>query len=381
MNATPLPFLPVSTRRLFALAGGLIVGTLYGEAIATDFPAVFQPNAAPAPSSVAVTISAPLVGESSDSSSLSGTAILAVGEPTDPFGFGQLVDVELVLDDGMDFSLLGGAVTVRADPGATRVRMIDPGPAGDVTNGQFDQLDNIFQFEGEIFLSTEEGPFDLSGVAPLVADLNGIQLQNQGNQLVANLTIDLDFTTAIAVPVLGQIPLTINIKGNLAAIALMALAGDFNGDGQLDAQDIDLLHAAIRTQSPDPQFDLNDDGQLNDKDSSVLVHDLLLTSYGDTNLDGVFESSDLVSVLQMGQYEDAIVGNSGWEQGDWSGDGDFDSGDLVLSMTDGCYESCVGPRMAVASVPEPATAILGSMAALLLGAVLRRPTSLAHLPG
>ena len=167
----------------------------------------------------------------------------------------------------MDFSLLGGAVTARAEPGATRVRMIESGAAGDVTNGQFDQLENIFQFEGEIFLSTEEGPYDLSSVAPLQADLLGIRLENRGNQLVATLSVDLQFTAAIAVPVLGQIPLTIQIQGNLEAIAALMPSGDFDGNGVLDASDIDALHAAIRQQDMDPRFDLNGDGQLNSDDS------------------------------------------------------------------------------------------------------------------
>jgi hypothetical protein len=58
---------------------------------------------------------------------------------------------------------------------------------------------------------------------------------------------------------------------------------------------------------------------------------------GDANHDAVFNSSDLVQVLQAGEYEDDIAGNSTWEEGDWNGDGDFDSRDLVLAFQLGDY--------------------------------------------
>ncbi|MEZ6120531.1 MAG: hypothetical protein R3C28_28695 [Pirellulaceae bacterium] len=60
---------------------------------------------------------------------------------------------------------------------------------------------------------------------------------------------------------------------------------------------------------------------------------------GDTNRDGVFDSSDLVLVFQFGHYEDTIVGNSSWEHGDWNGDGEFDSSDLVLAFNQGSYQA------------------------------------------
>ncbi len=64
---------------------------------------------------------------------------------------------------------------------------------------------------------------------------------------------------------------------------------------------------------------------------------------GDVTDDGVFDSSDLVTVFQAGEYEDGIAGNSGFEDGDWNGDGDFDSGDLVFAFQGGHYEGAVIP--------------------------------------
>ena len=58
---------------------------------------------------------------------------------------------------------------------------------------------------------------------------------------------------------------------------------------------------------------------------------------GDANLDGGFDSSDLVAVFQTGEYEDGIAGNSVWADGDWNGDGEFDSSDIVTAFQAGRY--------------------------------------------
>jgi hypothetical protein len=126
--------------------------------------------------------------------------------------------------------------------------------------------------------------------------------------------------------------------------------GDFNGNGVLDAEDIDLLSAEVRSGTNNETFDLNSDEQISDVDRTLWVERLKSTYFGDSNLDGQFDSRDLVAVFQAAKYEDAIDGNSGWATGDWNGDGDFSSRDLVLTFEFGGYEQ--GPRV-VTAVPEP----------------------------
>ena len=58
---------------------------------------------------------------------------------------------------------------------------------------------------------------------------------------------------------------------------------------------------------------------------------------GDSNNDGVFNSSDLVLVFQAGKYEDGIDNNAIFAEGDWNEDGDFDSSDLVFAFQEGNY--------------------------------------------
>jgi hypothetical protein len=144
---------------------------------------------------------------------------------------------------------------------------------------------------------------------------------------------------------------------NLSATPLTltggGLLGDFNNDGILDAVDINLLSAKVRDMTNDPAYDVNGDALVNGDDREVWVNDLKRTWFGDAELNGEFSSSDFVLVFGRGHYEDGIDGNSQWEDGDWDGDGDFGSGDFVTAFSAGGYE--LGPRAAVAAVPEPST--------------------------
>jgi hypothetical protein len=150
-------------------------------------------------------------------------------------------------------------------------------------------------------------------------------------------------------------------------------AGDFDGNDVLELSDVDLLMAWIRGTSPfwwlDGMFDLNRDGRVSGDDLHVWVKDLRQTWFGDANLDGEFNSSDLVTVFAAGEYEDAFAGNSTWEEGDWNADGDFTSGDLIVAFQDGGYE--LGPRQPIAAVPEPSGVLLAALAVIVVSFVSR----------
>jgi len=113
---------------------------------------------------------------------------------------------------------------------------------------------------------------------------------------------------------------------------------DFNQDGWIDAIDIDLLSAQVRSPSPDLQFDLTNDQLVNEDDREFLVRQILGTYFGDADLNGLFDTSDFVAVFVAGEYEDSLIGNSGWAEGDWNGDGEFDTNDFVAVFQDGGYE-------------------------------------------
>jgi hypothetical protein len=119
------------------------------------------------------------------------------------------------------------------------------------------------------------------------------------------------------------------------------LPGDLNGDDLLDVTDIDLLTAGIR--AGDPRADLNRDGSADFQDLSYMIESLLHTSFGDANLDGRFDSDDLLQVFKRDEYEDTIPSNSTWADGDWNGDGESTSDDLVLAFQSGRYNAGVPP--------------------------------------
>lgn len=132
-------------------------------------------------------------------------------------------------------------------------------------------------------------------------------------------------------------------------ISQASVAGDFDGNGVLDIVDINMLVGKSAEGSNDAQFDLDNDGLVNQTDINIWAKDLKNTWIGDANLDDEFNSSDLVTVFVAGKFETELDAN--WDEGDWTGDRRFSSSDLVAAFVDGGFEA--GPRNAVQNVPEP----------------------------
>jgi hypothetical protein len=143
--------------------------------------------------------------------------------------------------------------------------------------------------------------------------------------------------------------------------AFVAVTGDFDGDGDVDADDVDILYANL---GGDPgTYDLTDDGVVDQDDVDEWVFNIVPigenigTVYGDFNLDGEVNAGDLA--LLATNY--GLAGTWGWATGDGNGDGNVDAGDLAQLATN--YGTVVH------TVPEPVT-----MSLLALGgvALLRR---------
>ena len=129
---------------------------------------------------------------------------------------------------------------------------------------------------------------------------------------------------------------------------------------------IDEISIAIQQGSSDPHFDLDQNGEVNQADQTMLIRQIHDTHLGDANMDGIFNSSDLVQVFQAGLYETDALAT--WAQGDWNGDQRFGSGDLVAAFQDGAYTDA-----AIQTVPEPASGGLASI--IVLAALVRRRCS------
>ncbi len=127
----------------------------------------------------------------------------------------------------------------------------------------------------------------------------------------------------------------------------------------------------------DPVLDYTLDGQISSEDTTFYRHYVLNVQPGDANLDGQFNSADLVQVFQAGEYEDALPRNSGWMTGDWDADLEFSSADLVEAFSVGGYEAPGRIR----AVPEPAISGMISMAALCVVLLIRPlPAQVRPLP-
>ncbi len=122
-------------------------------------------------------------------------------------------------------------------------------------------------------------------------------------------------------------------------VDFQASPGDFDGDGTVDATDINLLFQQMRAPDPDLRYDLTGDGLVDAKDRDEMIFEVLGTNYGDSNLDGRFGTGDLVRVLQAGKYRHPTPGTATWDDGDWNGDGNFDEADLMLAYQTGSYEA------------------------------------------
>ena len=170
---------------------------------------------------------------------------------------------------------------------------------------------------------------------------------------------------------LGQWDLASNWRASLAIDGTPGTDDtvDFNGDGALNEVDINTFCGGLRAH--DQQFDLTGDGTVDQRDLDQLVSELIGTSFGDANLDGVFNSNDLVIVLQLAEYEDGIVGNSNWGEGDWNCDGDADTQDIVMAFIGGGYS-------AAATAVTATRTTSAELSAELVGPALRRTTQLHH---
>ncbi|MEQ9453046.1 MAG: hypothetical protein RLN76_00460 [Phycisphaeraceae bacterium] len=131
--------------------------------------------------------------------------------------------------------------------------------------------------------------------------------------------------------------------GNDLALLYEGLAGDFDGNSLVNADDIDLLADAIRSGSNDLQFDLNSDLQLSSLDLDYMIQEILNTLLGDTNLDQAVDLVDL-SILAS-----SFGGTSGWAGGNFNTDTLVDLIDLSTLAAN------FGQSPAV---PEPGSALV-----------------------
>jgi hypothetical protein len=131
------------------------------------------------------------------------------------------------------------------------------------------------------------------------------------------------------------------LPAELAAVAVVPISTDLdlNRDGTVDINDLDIVNCWVGPGEgclQIPEMDINGDGEVTRADVDEFAA-ILGTTYGDLDLDGVFDSSDLV-LMQYHGYEDDPDEKSTWITGDFNGDRDHTTEDIVLVMQHSVYE-------------------------------------------
>ena len=216
------------------------------------------------------------------------------------------------------------------------------GPGGTLAQAYLPRDVNFGRIAGDIEFDQEES-WELGNARRAAAtDLLYVAVHEIGHALGLEHTENRDdvmfasISTNAAFPGLSQGDVDAILS--LYAPRTLNLLGDLDGDGTLSVTDIDLMYGQLRDESQDEAFDLNADGMVDEEDRDVLVEDVFETTYGDANLDGVFNPSDVIMVLSAALYEKANAELATWETGDWDGDGRFDASDVILALARGNYQ-------------------------------------------
>ena len=224
------------------------------------------------------------------------------------------------------------------------VTVVYDGSNGDVSIEGSDTIFSTFHLRSDAGIFTGiDGSADLGGfeVATtsgdrssfFVLEPSGVSSKSYKGLATPGLTVDelLDDLTVDGSRIqgggLGRVAIScVNCDGEASIL------GDLNNDMKLGIGDIDALSQVIFEGTNSAEYDLNGDQLVNLDDLRILVEDILNTNFGDANLDGRVDTTDLIIVFLAAEYEDGIDLNSTWATGDWNADREFDSVDLVLAL-------------------------------------------------
>ncbi len=140
--------------------------------------------------------------------------------------------------------------------------------------------------------------------------------------------------------------------------------GDFDGDGEIDGDDMDLVYA----NAGNAAFDVDLDGDADDDDVQDLVNNLLGSVFGDANTDLK------VTLIDLNALGANFNQAAGWAGGDFNGDGTVSLADLNYLGANFGFDGTpdTGPPVFSPSVPEPASLALLALAAATLPTRRRR---------
>ena len=236
------------------------------------FAAVFSPLARAqiipltidsAQSSVEVSL-----GVANSSSQVSGTTTIDIQNLSPPSGSAQQTQLDLVLDDSLDFSFF--LFSVSSAPGDVAFSMVTPGAPGTIAGTTFDQLANVIEMEGAFNVNDQLGlvggsqTVDLSTIMLSPQDATSINVTQIGNTITVSNVFTISEETDFG---LLEVDVTYVATGVVPAVVL----GDVNLDGLVTFLDIAPFIALLSASGFQPEADCNEDGVLNFLDISFFI--------------------------------------------------------------------------------------------------------------
>ncbi len=108
----------------------------------------------------------------------------------------------------------------------------------------------------------------------------------------------------------------------------IGFSGDFDGDGTLDCDDVNMLVSAVVTGNMSSTYDVNGDGSVNVLDVNQWITGLKGTLIADANLDGTVDGQDFIA-----WNNHKFTPTAAWCSGDFNADGFTDGQDFIIWNT------------------------------------------------
>jgi hypothetical protein len=189
-------------------------------------------------------------------------------------GSTEITDFALNLDQGLSFSLLFGSFIASTSPDDVAISMVTSGVPGTLSDDSFDQLNNVFQFNGDLTTTLSSGDIqtiDLSTLELTPSDLTEVSvLENNDVVTVSGILSTNGVLDIGGLPVIAKVTYVAS-----SSTPSSFLLGDVNLDDTLDFTDIGEFIDLLRSGGYLAEADMNQDGAVDFGDVRAWIDFLI----------------------------------------------------------------------------------------------------------